>query len=415
MQNQFLNQFRVVRSRTEEICKPLQTEDYVVQPIVDVSPPKWHLGHTTWFYENFLLVPFFDNYELFHSEFNYVFNSYYESVGARVLRTDRGNLSRPTTNEVYSYRAYVNEHMDQLIQSEKGTQEDFLFILEMGLNHEQQHQELLMYDIKYILGNNPLFPAYHDEEKLSNSNNKTTDLTFETIEEGVYTIGYEGSGFHFDNEKGVHKVYLNPFEISNRLISNREYIEFIEAGGYTSFQFWLAEGWDWVNTNQVKSPEYWHEIDGEWWNYTLSGLQKVEMEAPVSHISFFEADAYARWKGMRLPTEFEWEIASQQLGTIRKGCFVEGGQLAPTIQSEAGQHYFGSLWEWTSSAYRPYPNYTPPDGALGEYNGKFMINQMVLRGGSIATPEKHYRPTYRNFFHPNLRWLMNGFRLAKSL
>jgi len=415
MQDHFLNRFKTIRSRTEQICKPLKTEDYVVQPIVDVSPPKWHLGHTTWFYENFLLVPFLDNYPLFHTDFNYVFNSYYESVGARVLRTDRGNLSRPTIDEVYQYRAHVNQYMEQLIQSEKGKLENVHFTLEMGLNHEQQHQELLMYDIKYILGNNPLFPVYLEDTSPIESNLKATAMTFETIQEGVYTIGHEGDGFHFDNEKGVHKVYLNPFEISNRLVTNREYLEFIEAGGYAFFQFWLAEGWDWVNANQIKAPEYWHKIDGQWHAYTLSGLQPIELEAPVTHISFFEVDAYARWKGMRLPTEFEWEIAAKQLGKIKDNCFVESGRLDPVVQSAEGQHYFGSLWEWTSSAYSPYPNYTPPDGALGEYNGKFMINQMVLRGGSIATPENHYRPTYRNFFHPHLRWLFNGFRLAKSL
>lgn len=415
MQDHFLNRYRTVRSRTEQICKPLKTEDYVVQPIVDVSPPKWHLGHTTWFYENFLLVPFLEGYPLFHSEFNYVFNSYYESVGARVLRTDRGNLSRPTTEEVYQYRAHVNEYMEELIQSENGVHENVRFILEMGLNHEQQHQELLQYDIKYILGNNPLFPAYSTMNEKADSNEKATALTFESIQEGVYTIGHQGDGFHFDNEKGEHKVYLNPFEISNRLVTNREYLEFMNAEGYSSFQFWLAEGWDWVKMNQINAPEYWHKIDGQWMNYTLSGIQPIEMEAPVTHISFFEADAYARWKGMRLPTEFEWEVAASQMGKVKDNCFVEGNRLTPAIQSEEGPHYFGTLWEWTSSAYRPYPNYTPPEGALGEYNGKFMINQMVLRGGSIATPSDHFRITYRNFFHPNLRWLFNGFRLAKSL
>lgn len=414
MQKDYKAQFNSIRSKTEEICSPLQTEDYVVQPIGDVSPPKWHLGHTTWFFEQFILLPFLNDYKLFHSEFNFVFNSYYESIGSRVLRTDRGNLSRPTTNEVYAYRAYVNEHMQQFFSRSELITEEVSFILEMGLNHEQQHQELLVYDIKYILGNNPLFPTYKEITE-NMPQKKASPLLFKKIKEGVYTIGYEGDGFHFDNEKGVHKVYINPFEISNRLITNAEYLEFMNDEGYDSFQYWLAEGWDWVKQKTIQSPEYWYQIDGEWKNYTFSGLSSINWQEPVAHISFYEADAFARWKGYRLPTEFEWEVAANELGEMESCNFSEGANFNLNIQEGANSHYFGNLWEWTGSAYRPYPKYEAPNGALGEYNGKFMVNQQVLRGGSIATPMNHYRTTYRNFFHPHLRWMLSGFRLAKSL
>lgn len=409
-----IERFNTIRSHTELICSPLQTEDYVVQPIADVSPPKWHLGHTTWFFENFLLVPFLEHYQLFHPSYNYVFNSYYESVGARVLRTDRGNLSRPTTDDVYAYRAYVNEQMNLLLGRKELITDEVKFILEMGINHEQQHQELLVYDIKYILGNNPLFPAY-TSQVVAKEQRKAAPLLFKTIDEGVYTVGHEGDDFHFDNEKGAHKVYLNPFKISNRLITNKEYLDFMEAEGYTSFEYWLAEGWDWVKNNHVRAPGYWHKVDGEWMNYTFEGLTAIDWEAPVAHISFYEADAYARWRGYRLPTEFEWEVAAKELGSLDERNFSDGSNFKLNIQEGASSHYFGNLWEWTGSAYRPYPNYETPDGALGEYNGKFMVNQHVLRGGSIATPMSHFRITYRNFFHPHLRWMLSGFRLAESV
>lgn len=414
MQNNYAEQFSQIRSKTEEICNPLETEDYVVQPMEDVSPPKWHLGHTTWFFEQFLLLPHFPNYPKFHPDFNYVFNSYYESVGKRVLRTNRGNLSRPTTKEVYAYRAYVNKFMLALLERKELLTDKVCFTLEMGLNHEQQHQELLVYDIKYILGNNPLFPAYMPRVAAKESA-KAAPLLFTPIEEGIYVIGHEGEAFHFDNEKGVHKVYLNPFEIANRLVTNKEYLEFIEDKGYQSFQFWLAEGWDWINTQGIKAPSYWHFIDGEWYTYNLSGLQRLNWEAPVAHISYYEADAFARWKGYRLPTEFEWEVAAKMLGKMDERQFSEGANFELTIQEGASSHFFGNLWEWTGSAYLPYPNYEAPEGALGEYNGKFMVNQQVLRGGSIATPKNHFRTSYRNFFHPHLRWMFSGFRLAKSL
>lgn len=374
-----------IRSRSEEICTPLEIEDYVVQPIVDVSPPKWHLGHTTWFFETFILIPNFPEYEVFDPQYNFVFNSYYETIGTRVIRTDRGNLSRPSVSDIYRYRKYVDEHMKAFLQSRFMT-EAIEPLLELGLNHEQQHQELLVTDIKYILGHNPLFPAYTKEKKSMQSG--SADVQMLRFSEGVYEIGFKGEGFCFDNELGRHKVYLTDFEIASQLVTNREYLEFMEAGGYTDFKHWHAEGWDWVKQNQAKSPLYWHYVDGRWMNYTLNGLQEIEPDAPVCHINFYEASAFASWKGMRLPTEAEWEAASDHFD-------------------------WGSRWEWTNSAYLPYPHFKKEAGAVGEYNGKFMVNQMVLRGASEATPPGHSRNTYRNFFQTNLKWQFTGIRLAQ--
>jgi ergothioneine biosynthesis protein EgtB len=374
-----------VRAQSEAICLPLETEDYVVQPIVDVSPPKWHLGHTTWFFEIFFLIPHLPGYEPYNLDYHYVFNSYYETLGARVIRTDRGNLSRPTVEEVYKYRRHVDRAMQEYLQSD--IPEALSEILTLGLNHEQQHQELLWYDIKYILGHNPLFPQYTHEDNIE-SNLTGQQGEWLDITEGIYEIGYSGTDFCFDNELNRHKVYLNQASISSALVNNKEYLEFIEAGGYSDFRFWHAEGWDWVNKNQVKSPCYWHFIDGQWFRYGLSGLKAIDLDEPLSHVSYFEAAAYAQWRGCRLPTEFEWEAAS-------------------------GRFKWGQLWEWTESSYLPYPGFKKAAGAIGEYNGKFMVNQMVLRGASIATPAQHGRFTYRNFFHPDLNWMFSGIRLSK--
>jgi len=376
--------FDTVRQRSVSICAPLQTEDYVVQPVVDVSPPKWHLGHTTWFFETFVLQPNLKDYKVFNPDYNFVFNSYYESVGARVIRTDRGNLSRPGVADVYKYRAYVDEQMTQLLEQEISNELHGLITL--GLNHEEQHQELLITDIKYILGHNPLFPAYQEDYCFKERNISAAD--FIKMPAGIYEIGHTGNGFCFDNELNRHKVYLEAYSISNELVTNKEYLEFMQDGGYTDFRHWHAEGWDWVKTNQVKSPLYWHEVDGQWMNYTLKGLQLITPNQPLAHISYYEAAAYASWKGLRLPTENEWEAAASQLA-------------------------WGDRWEWTESAYLPYPGFVKAPGAIGEYNGKFMVSQMVLRGGSVATPPGHSRITYRNFFHPPLRWQYTGIRLAK--
>jgi ergothioneine biosynthesis protein EgtB len=377
--------FLETREYTETLCKPLEIEDYVVQPAIDVSPPKWHLGHTTWFFEEFILKPFKPGYSVFHEDFAFVFNSYYESVGKRVVRSDRGNLSRPGVAKVYDYRHYVTNELKELLATEVVNNE-ILSILEIGIHHEKQHQELLLTDIKYILGNNPLLPKYR--EGFNENPINSYEQEWISIEEGIYGIGHDSDEFCYDNELGRHKVFLHEYSISNKLVSNGEFIDFIEAGGYSNFKLWHAEGWDWVHQQKIVAPMYWHKVQDVWHQYTLNGLQKIDPEAPLSHISYFEAFAYAEWKECRLPTEFEWEAAQQ---------------------------YFkwGDRWEWTESAYLPYPGYAKPEGAIGEYNGKFMVNQKVLRGGSVATPDHHTRPTYRNFFQTNLRWQYTGLRLVK--
>ncbi|TDW49142.1 ergothioneine biosynthesis protein EgtB [Flavobacterium sp. 270] len=380
-----LNQYKNIRAHSEEICRPLEIEDYVVQPIVDVSPPKWHLGHTTWFFETFILIPNFKGYKEYNSQYNFVFNSYYETVGARVVRTDRGNLSRPSVADVYRYRAYVDEKMEAFLQI-GDLKEDLISLLELGLNHEQQHQELLYYDIKYILGHNPLFPPYSNKVVFEKKEIQATE--FITMKEGIYEIGFQGEGFSFDNESARHKCYLETYEISSTLVNNADYLHFIEDEGYSDFRHWHSEGWDWVKTQNAKAPLYWHFIDEKWMYYTLNGLQEIDPLAPVCHINFYEASAYAAWKGMRLPTEQEWEAASDRFN-------------------------WGERWEWTNSAYLPYPGFKKEPGAIGEYNGKFMVNQWVLRGSSDATPKNHSRKTYRNFFHPRLQWQFSGIRLVK--
>ena len=379
-----LEKYQAIRRHSEEICGPLKTEDYVVQPIADVSPPKWHLGHTTWFFETFILKPHLHGYQEFNSEYDYVFNSYYETVGNRVIRTDRGNLSRPTVEEVYAYRKYVDAAMAVLL-NDGSNQSEIKDLLVLGFNHEEQHQELLWTDIKYILGHNPLFPPYKEEKNISDTICQSNG--FAEIKEGIYNIGYSGGDFCFDNEQGLHKVYVNNYQIAKDLITNGEYLEFIDSGGYLDFNYWHAEGWDWVNTNHICAPMYWYKVEDKWLNYTLSGLREITYEEPVNHISYYEAYAFAQWKGMRLPTEFEWEIAAKQFD-------------------------WGKRWEWTGSAYLPYPGFVKADGAIGEYNGKFMVNQMILRGASEVTSAGHSRITYRNFFQPHLRWQYTGIRLV---
>lgn len=379
-----LDHYHAVRHHTEKICSVLHTEDYVPQPAIFVSPPKWHLAHSTWFFEEFILKKHLDNYEVFDKDFGFLFNSYYNTIGDRVFRADRGAITRPSVAQVYEYRKYVDMHMDIVLQL-KDTQVHQL--AELGLNHEQQHQELLLTDIKYILGCNPIFPVYNEDIDWEHQEN--TENGFINILDGVYDIGHIGEGFSFDNEQGRHKVYIHEFEISNALVTNAEFMAFMDDGGYKNFKYWLDEGWAWVNQNQINAPLYWHKIEGRWQHFTMNGLQEINPDAIVTHISFYEAAAFAEWKGMRLPTEFEWEAASEKLE-------------------------WGKRWEWTNSAYLPYPKFTKPEGAVGEYNGKFMINQMILRGASCATSPEHSRKTYRNFFHPEERWQFNGIRLVKK-
>lgn len=379
-----VDQFRTTRKRTEKLSQPLKTEDYVPQPVVFASPPKWHLAHTTWFFEEMILKNFLSGYKEFHPDFGFLFNSYYQTIGERTLRAERGNITRPGVDEVYAYRKYVNEHMERLLDDEPSDEVMELTIL--GMNHEEQHQELMVTDFKYMFGHNPTFPVYHEDFNLLKDHN--AEEGWVKIQEGVYDIGFEGDDFCFDNELGQHKVFIHNFEISKNLVTNGEFMEFMEAGGYENFNYWLDEGWSWVQENEVSSPLYWHKINGEWHYYTLAGLKKVDPSAILGHVSFYEAQAFAAWKGMRLPSEFEWEVAADQLS-------------------------WGKRWEWTYSAYLPYPRFAIADGAVGEYNGKFMINQMVLRGGSVATAEGHSRKTYRNFFHPHFQWQYSGIRLVR--
>ncbi|MGI9544404.1 MAG: ergothioneine biosynthesis protein EgtB, partial [Cyclobacteriaceae bacterium] len=335
----------------------------------------------------------------------------------RVLRADRGNLTRPNVDDVYRYRAYVDTHLEDLLSTDEDLQKRFFQVMEMGLQHEQQHQELLVTDIKYILGHNPLFPSYFKNPKPLSSNLGSNGKGYLEVEQGTYPIGYQGDNFCFDNELGNHKVFLHDFRIMDRLVTNAEYLEFVRAGGYQDFKHWLMEGWEWVKEQNINAPLYWYEIEGAWHHYTMRGLEQLDLNQPVSHISYYEADAYARWRRMRLPTEFEWETACRIYAPdiCAAANFLDDHIFHPIANENDPHQFFGTSWEWTQSAYGPYPYYKKEDGALGEYNGKFMVNQMVLRGGSCATPKDHIRPTYRNFFHPNLRWQFTGIRLAENL
>ncbi|UTW65591.1 ergothioneine biosynthesis protein EgtB [bacterium SCSIO 12643] len=387
MKNALIERFMNIRLHTVEICQPLQVEDYVAQPIEDVSPPKWHLAHTTWFFETFVLNTV-EEYDLFDEQYSFLFNSYYNNIGKRVSRNKRGDITRPGVDEIMEYRSHVNDQMVLFIDNM--TPDKFEYwrpIIELGLQHEQQHQELLWTDLKYILGVSPIFPVYASVNPIDNEIEKD-DMEFISISEGVYEIGHKSDDFCFDNELGVHKVFLHDFEISDRLVTNAEYLEFIEAGGYEDFNLWHDEGWKWLQENEIDSPLYWRHINGGWFEFTLTGLEEIDPKRAVTHISYYEAWAYAHWKGMRLPTEFEWEIASQKME-------------------------WGHRWEWTNSAYLAYPNYKKAEGAIGEYNGKFMINQMVLRGASVATSPNHSRYTYRNFWHAEGQSQFTGIRLAK--
>ena len=374
-----------VRAFTEQLCAPLEIEDYMPQPIQDVSPSKWNIAHTTWFFEEMILKTFAPDYQEFNHDYGFLFNSYYNTIGERTLRHKRGDLSRPTVKEIFKYRKYVDEQMLKLLQNDLAKETQDLIIL--GLNHEQQHQELFLTDLKYTFSVNPIAPVYKEDFALVEKGEITANEFLE-INGGLYDIGFEGEGFKFDNELSRHKVYLEDFQIQKQLITNAEFIEFIEDGGYKNHALWHSEGWDWVNQNNVDSPLYWRKKNDQWLQFTLSGLRKINWSNPVCHISFYEASAFAEWKNMRLPTEFEWETASEKFN-------------------------WGLRWEWTSSAYLPYPDFKTAEGAVGEYNGKFMVNQKVLRGASVATSPNHSRKTYRNFFNPHLRWQFTGLRLAK--
>ncbi|QJX45427.1 ergothioneine biosynthesis protein EgtB [Hymenobacter taeanensis] len=413
-----VTRFQAIRRQSVALCRPLLPEDTVVQPMLDVSPPKWHLAHTTWFWETFLLREYLPGYQLFHPDYAFLFNSYYNSLGSRVNRADRGTISRPPLSDVYAYRTYVDKHMEQLLALQDTLPAAFAEVLELGLQHEQQHQELLATDIKYILSTSPLAPAYQ-EAPVQRAVAAVPAAAWLPVPGGVHTIGFEGTGFCFDNELARHKVYVDDFELQNRLVTNAEFLEFIEAGGYQNFRYWMGEGWDLVQSQHWTAPLYWIKQDNGWHRFTHHGLVPIELAAPVTHVSFYEADAYAQWRGLRLPSEQEWEIAARHFGaTPQGGTFLESSlldpqPLAPDADPTQCHQLLGDVWEWTYSAYHAYPGYQRAAGALGEYNGKFMVNQLVLRGGSCATPESHIRITYRNFFHADKRWQFTGIRLAR--
>lgn len=383
------NRYRHIRSQTELLCKDLQPEDTIAQAEEFTSPVKWHLAHSTWFFETFVLQTNVRNYQAFNPDFHFLFNSYYESLGERVARNRRGLLSRPLIEEVYRYRHHVDAQMKNIFASEPD--KELLATIELGLQHEQQHQELLVTDTKYMFSQNPLLPAWEPKlfYPLPKLEKKETWLT---IKEGLVTIGNSNDNFCFDNELGVHQQYLRNFFIASQPVSNAEYLEFIKNGAYQNFKYWLADGWNWVVTSKSMAPLYWQYKNNDWLSYGFKGLEKINPDLPVIHLNYYEADAFARWKEMRLPTEFEHETAAK---------------LYP-------EYFKPAVWEWTQSAYLPYPDFKIAGGAVGEYNGKFMSNQMVLRGASIATAENHSRPSYRNFFSPHLQWQFSGLRLVKD-
>ena len=413
-----LARFHEVRNFSAKLSDNLAAEDCVVQSMPEVSPTKWHLAHTTWFFETFILKKWKTGYLDAVPEYAYLFNSYYNAAGAMHRRDLRGLISRPTVEQTRKYRASVNADIDDLItNADEKLFREIEPILILGIHHEQQHQELLVTDIKHVFAQNPLYPVFR-ERKIGNSRIDIARMEFTEFDEATIEIGHHGNDFCYDNELPLHRALVLPFGLANRLITNAEYLEFMNDNGYVRPEFWLSLGWQTVNEQNWRAPLYWTELDGEWWNFTLSGLRKVDPTEPVTHLSYFEADAYANWAGARLPTEFEWERAATKIDI--EGNFVETEQFHPapfskTPQSAELAQMFGDVWEWTRSSYSPYPGYRAEPGALGEYNGKFMCNQYVLRGGSCATSRTHIRKTYRNFFQPDKRWQFTGIRLARDL
>jgi len=405
-----LARFQAVRAQSVSLIDQLSDADTTAQSMPDASPAKWHLAHTSWFFEEFMLAPIYGDEIRFHQQFSFLFNSYYDAVGDRHARPKRGLLTRPSLGEVLDYRQHVDTAMARLISDHT----DELHLLDLGLAHEQQHQELLLTDILNLFAQNPLRPALKSDVNLQTANLEAAPIMWDRFERVLTEIGDHGSGFAFDCETPRHPVVLGEFELARRCVTNREWIAFIDAGGYQSPSHWLSDGFACAQTRDWQAPLYWHKKDGVWHTMTLSGLQRVNLEGPVSHISFYEADAYATWAGARLPTEQEWEFAARD--TSMDGTFADSGYFQPQVQTDPAQaYYFGDVWEWTASPFIPYPGYMPAPGAVGEYNGKFMSGQIVLRGGSCVTPAGHIRPTYRNFFHPDKRWQFSGLRLARTL
>ena len=400
---------------TEQLARPLSSEDCQIQSMPDASPTKWHLAHTSWFFETFVLAQYAPGFGVFDQSFKFLFNSYYNSIGDRLARPCRGLITRPSLDKVYSYRARVDQAMTSYLEAAGVTLDaKIAAVIELGINHEQQHQELILTDIKHALAQNPLRPAYHEGIDAA-PGASVRAVEWHPFPGGLAWVGHDGVGFAFDNEGPCHRVFLEPYQLGSRLVTGGEFAAFIEDGGYTRPELWLSDGWSVVSTQKWKAPLYWEKSDGEYWLMTLGGFRRVNDDEPVCHVSFYEADAFARWAGARLPTEFEWENAVSRLEP--GGHFLESGDFHPRAAQDGTRfaQCFGDVWEWTRSAYSPYPGLRPESGALGEYNAKFMCNQFVLRGGSCVTPVSHIRATYRNFFPPEARWQFTGIRLAKDV
>lgn len=427
-----LKRYQSVRNRSEDLARPLTVEDQVVQTMPDVSPTKWHLAHTSWFFETFVLAELVPDYKPFHPKFRYLFNSYYNAVGPQFSRPHRGTLSRPTVDIIMQYRAHVDDQMFDLLAGPKGANlsTEMQNVIVIGTHHEQQHQELILTDIKHVLGSNPLFPSYRKRRDVPGEAD-SSPAEWMTYDGGVHELGFDGEGFSFDNEGPRHRTFLQPFQLASRPVSVGEYLAFMNDGGYERPEFWLSDAWATIQREGWNAPLYWHKEGDDWHNFTLAGLLPVDPSEPVCHVSYYEADAFATWAGARLPTEAEWEFVGAEQST--EGNFVDSGIFHPVhpsvyqrlhiseetnspvipASSSPFRQMFGDVWEWTQSPYTAYPGYKAAEGAIGEYNGKFMSSQMVLRGGSCATSHNHIRPTYRNFFPPHARWQFSGFRLAR--
>lgn len=404
--NPLRERYSSVRSKSVELSQPYSPEDQMLQSMPDASPMKWHLAHTTWFFETFIVAPHIAGYKPFDDRFRQLFNSYYKQLGSHPFRGSRGLMSRPSLNEVLNYRSHVDQHMMRHLEN---GHDQTAALIELGINHEQQHQELMLTDIKHALWSMPLPPARLRQPRPVT---KATPLQWIYFEGGIQKVGHSGTGFAFDNEGPRHDALLRLFRLGSRVVTNGEYLQFINDGAYRRPELWLSDGWDAICNQGWHAPLYWEENDGQWLEFTLAGARDLDLSAPVCHVSYYEADAYARWAGARLPKEEEWEVAAAQNPSM--GTMLESGELHPQPASGNGlQQMFGDVWEWTASAYLAYPGFQPATGAVGEYNGKFMCNQFVLRGGSCATPSSHIRATYRNFFPPHARWQFTGIRLAK--
>lgn len=416
-QEALINRFEAVRSVTEALCSPLSYEDYIISATEDTSPPKWHLAHTSWFFENFILKRLIEGYKFFRDEYNFIFNSYYKFLGTYLEKSQRNILSRPLTSEIIEYRKYVTKSIVELMN--ELSRKEFLEIeevLEVGIHHEQQHQELLLMDIKRNFYSNPIRPKFNLDH--AHGSYIHSEAIWQNIPSGRSLIGVSQNSpaFAYDNEKDLHTQWIESCMISSHLITNEEYLVFMESGGYENSTLWLSDGWEFKNKMGWNAPLYWEYESGKWWIFTLSGMMPLDLSAPVVHVSYYEAQAYANWRGARLPTEFEWETAARM--EAGESHFLEEGYYDPTSTEEEYDYFsqiHGEVWEWTQSAYLPYPRYEKYQRGLGEYNQKFMCNQMVLRGGSCITPRSHYRNTYRNFYYPHMRWQYAGIRLAKDL